>query len=555
MQRLIDSMLITILPAPVAPVATANTVCAGNSSSLTATAPGGVYQWFDAPVGGTLLATGATYTTPVLNSNTTYYVQAIVNGCTGPRAAANVTVNPIPAAPSAAAVTICSGTGTSLTATAPGGIYQWFDAASAGNFLATNQTYTTPVLNSNTTYYVQATINSCTGPRAAVTVTTTSIPAAPTAAGATICSGNTASLTASAPGGTYQWYDAASNGNLLATNPTYTTPVLNSSTAYYVQSTISGCTGARTAVNVTVNATPVAPTATAPTICYGNSASVTATSPGGSYSWYDAPSNGFLLATSSNYATPALNSTTTYYVQSTVNGCTGPRAAVTVNVTPLDNPAFYYSSGTFCVTGSNPKPVVVGPSGTFSSSPGLVFLNTSTGEINVAASTLGTYTITFTTSGTCVYSSNAKVTITDKPNAAFAYSGPYCQKQNNPLPDFVSGASAGVFTASPAGLNFLVASTGEINLATSAAGTYTVTNNIAASSGCAAANASNTITINPVAIVDAGNNQSVCAGLPVTLNGSIGGSAAAQHGWEAQEIFQMPLCLMQHIRRLPARPV
>jgi hypothetical protein len=298
--QLIDSMLINILPAPAAPTAATNTVCAGNSSSLTATAPGGVYQWFDAPGGGTLLATGATYTTPVLNSNTTYYVQTTVNGCTGPRAAATVTVNPIPAAPTAAAATICSGTATSLTATAPGGIYQWFDAASGGNLLATNQTYTTPVLSSNTTYYVQATINSCTGPRTAVIVTTTSIPAAPTAAGATICSGNTASLTASAPGGTYQWYDAPSNGNLLATNPTYTTPVLNSSTTYYVQSTISGCTGARTAVSVTVNPTPVAPTAAGVGICEGNTASLSATAPGGTYRWYDAASNGFLLATSAN---------------------------------------------------------------------------------------------------------------------------------------------------------------------------------------------------------------------------------------------------------------
>jgi hypothetical protein len=295
-----------------------------------------------------------------------------------------------------------------------------------------------------------------------------------------------------------------------------------------VQSTINSCTGVRTAVSVTVNATPVAPTAAGAGICAGNTASLSATAPGGTYRWYDAASNGFLLATSSNYTTPVLNTTTTYYVDaSSAAGCTGPRTAVAVTVTPIDNPAFYYPSGTFCITGTDPTPVIVGSAGgSFSSSPaGLVFISTTTGEIDVSASALGAYTITFTTNGTCVYSSNASVTITNAPVATFAYSGPYCQQQANPLPNFAAGASAGIFSSS-AGLNFISTSTGEINLATSAAGTYTLTNNIAASSGCAAANASNTITINPVAIVDAGNNQSVCAGLPVILNGSIGGSAA-----------------------------
>lgn len=49
--------------------------------NLSATASAGVIQWFDAPTGGTLLHTGASFTTPVICSTTTYYAGAIQNGC------------------------------------------------------------------------------------------------------------------------------------------------------------------------------------------------------------------------------------------------------------------------------------------------------------------------------------------------------------------------------------------------------------------------------------------------------------------------------------------
>jgi hypothetical protein len=274
------------IPTPAAPTSAGATICSGNTATMTASSSsGGTYHWYNASSGGTLLFTGASYTTPVLTTTTTYYAETTVNGCNSARTAVTATVNAIPVAPTASGTTICSGNTTSFTATAPGATYQWYDAASNGTLLSTGAPYTTPVLNTTTTYYVQSTSNGCSGPRTPVTATVNQTPTAPTAANATICSGNTASLTASAPGGTYRWYDAASNGNLLATNPTYTTPVLNSNATYYVQSTINSCTGVRTAVNVTVNATPVAPTAAGAGICAGNTASLSATAPGGTYRW------------------------------------------------------------------------------------------------------------------------------------------------------------------------------------------------------------------------------------------------------------------------------
>ncbi|MBV9989349.1 MAG: gliding motility-associated C-terminal domain-containing protein, partial [Chitinophagaceae bacterium] len=414
-----------------------------------------------------------------------------------------------------------------LTASAPGGNYEWYDAGSGGNLLASGSGYTTPVLNTGSSYFVQTTVSGCVSSRTQVQVNVTPLPAAPVVTGSTICAGNASLLSVSAPASVYQWYNAPAGGSMLNTGPSYATPVLNTTTSYYVQAVASGCAGPRTMVTVTVTPIPSAPVAAASSICQDNSTGLTATAPGGSYEWYDAATGGNLLYTGARYNTPVLAATTSYYVQTTVSGCTGPRTAVTVTVIPKLNPAFQYPSGTFCISGSNPTPSVSGGlSGSFSAAPsGLVFVSNSTGQINVAASTPGTYTVTFTTGGACVYSSSSKITITTAPNSAFSYNGPFCQQQPSVLPDFPTGASAGIFSASPAGLVFISSSTGEIDLSKTAPGTYSVNNNIAASSGCAAANASGTVIIHPAAIVYAGPNQVVCAGVTVQLAGSFSGSA------------------------------
>lgn len=49
----------------------------------------------------------------------------------------------------------------------------------------------------------------------------------------------------------------------------------------------------------------------------------------------------------------------------------------------------------------------------------------------------------------------------------------------NPVPAFVDGGKAGVFTSTPSGLVFADATTGEIDLQASSAGSYTVTNTLA----------------------------------------------------------------------------
>ncbi|RXG16496.1 Ig-like domain-containing protein [Leeuwenhoekiella aestuarii] len=78
-------------------------ICEGGTADLVATTAtaGAELRWYDAAVGGNLLATvasGTPFTTPVLTEDTTFYVASYLAGCTeeSGRVAVPVSVNPIP---------------------------------------------------------------------------------------------------------------------------------------------------------------------------------------------------------------------------------------------------------------------------------------------------------------------------------------------------------------------------------------------------------------------------------------------------------------------------
>ncbi len=120
---------------------------------------------------------------------------------------------------------------------------------------------------------------------------------------------------------------------------------------------------------------------------------------------------------------------------------------------------------------NDPSPLISGTTGgTFSSSQGLA-IDSFTGEIDVSASEPGTYTVTYTVSGS---SSDVSVTINPSADTAFSYSNTlYSTFDENEAPT-ITGLTGGEFTASPSGLN-INSTTGEINFSASSPGDYVVT--------------------------------------------------------------------------------
>lgn len=499
------SRLITVNPTPTVTVNSPAAICSGSSTTLNATpsAVGGTYSW--APGGAT---TSSITVSPAIS--TTYTVTYTLAGCSN-TGTGTVTVNPTPTVSiSPATSTICAGSSATLTANPSigGGTYLWAPGGATTSSITVSP-------GSSTTYTVTYTLAGCTA-TANRLITVNSVPTVTVNVPSAICSGSSTTLTAtpSSGGGTYSWLPGGATTQSVTVSPA-------TSTTYTVTYTLSGCSNTGTSL-VTVNPVPtVSISPASSTICAGASATLTATPSlgGGTYSW--APGG---ATTASITVSPA--ATTTYTVTYTLSGCTGTATRL-ITVNPLDNASFVYSPSTFCQTGSDPAAGSVITAGTFSASPaGLVFLNTTTGLIDVSASTLGTYTITHTTTGTCPNTYTQAITITSAPSANFSYSGPYCQNGTNPLPTFPVGSSAGTFTSSPAGLVFVSSSTGQINLATSTPGTYSITNTIAAAGGCSPATFGPvSVTINPSPTITASpTSQTICSGTAtnIALSSSIG---------------------------------
>lgn len=345
---------------PNAPTVANATTCPNGTATLTATAPGGVYQWYDAPVGGNLVATGASFTTPPLSANKTYYVETTVSQCASSRTPVTVTIVSTLTLTNAF---ICAGNTATLKASGEN-TYQWYDAATGGNLVYSGPVFTTPVLTATTAYFVVGTGNGCVTNRTPVTVFVTPLPQAPVVANASICSGSAVKLNATVPSGVVvKWYNTPFGGNPLIISPSYTTPALTASATYYVEGSSNGCISPRVPVTVTVNPLPPAPVVNGATICNGTTATLSAPAFAGVYQWYSSAASQTILATGNTFQTPALTSTTTYYVQSSNSTCTSKRVPVTVKVIPfLGAPS---ASGQVICTGTTATLTASAPLGTF----------------------------------------------------------------------------------------------------------------------------------------------------------------------------------------------
>ncbi len=191
----------------------------------------------------------------------------------------------------------------------------------------------------------------------------------------------------------------------------------------------------------------------------------------------------------------------------TTNSCVATISGAFTGADPSD---FSYPNQIYCTNDLNPTPTIIGlAGGTFSVFPsGLTFVNSTSGEIDMATSVNNSYTITYTTTGACPSSSQQTITITNAPSGGFSYpQSAYCTNDLNASPIFVPSASVGILTSSPAGLT--LSNTGEISMSSSSAGTYTITNTVSGGS-CPTVTEISQVTINAAPTVSLNPFSSVC---------------------------------------------
>jgi gliding motility-associated-like protein len=248
----------------------------------------------------------------------------------------------------------CDAGSLTLQATASDGTVNWYTSITNGILLHTGNSYTITNLATTTTYYVDASNGNCpNGPRTPITATINITPTITSTTTANRCNPGSVTLGAVASAGTINWYDLPTGGTVLGTGTSFTTPNITSTTTYYVDANVSGCTTqTRTAITATVTISPTITSTAAANRCDSGSVTLGAVASAGTINWYDAPTGGTLLGTGTAFTTPNITSTTTYYVDATASGCTTPtRTAVlaTINITPIITstaPAIHCDSGT-----------------------------------------------------------------------------------------------------------------------------------------------------------------------------------------------------------------
>lgn len=272
---------VSVLPSFNSNITGLDTICSGNSTSLTASGSG-PFVW---STGGN---TATITSTPVASTN--YFVIA-GSGMCADTAFHNVVVNALPVVNIVGTDSICSGSSTILNASGAN-LYLWSNGGTTSTI--------SPQPTSTTTYSIIGTNNAGCTATASHTIVVLAVPSASAGTDITICAGTTIQLQATG-GGSYQWTNNTVLSNYLISDP-LAIPFLT--TSYIVTISNGFCSDMDTVV-VTVNPIPVAIVTGSATILLGDNLVLTANG-GGTYLWDNGSTDSILAV--------APQQTTTYCV-------------------------------------------------------------------------------------------------------------------------------------------------------------------------------------------------------------------------------------------------
>ena len=299
-------------------------VCPNETVTLTASGAN-TYSWSDG------LGNNETANAPTSTVGTTQYTVTgtATNGCTA-TGTATVTVKQTPTitvnGSTSATASICSGATTTLNAVS--------NPANATLTWAGGSTTTNPLtVNSAGTYTVTANLEGCTS-TATVTVTAHENPTVSISGPTSLCTGTTATLTATSGLASYSW-----SGSVTGTDASLP---INSGGNYTVIATdANGCSGTAS-TTVTSKTTPTITINGTTALCEGTSGTLTATV---------TPSNATVTWTGGSTGnTLSINNDGTYSATASLDGCeSSASATVTAAAAPTAPTA---NNGSRCGTGT-----------------------------------------------------------------------------------------------------------------------------------------------------------------------------------------------------------
>ena len=470
-----------------------SSVCVGSTITLTNTTTGGIWSSTNAyatVIGG--VVTGISAGIDTINYTTS-------NDCGTATATATfiVTINPLPIAGTiVGASSLCTGTTTTLTDIATGGVW----SATNGHAIVSGGIVSGITTGVDTILYIV--INSCGAATSSNIVTINPSPSAGSISGlVSVCQSSSINLTDGVIGGIW----TSSNTTIATIGSSGIVTGVSSGSTIISYAVTNTCGTAYSTQLITVNPLPTAGTITgAATVCVGSTILLTDFTMGGF--WSATNGNAIIASGGVVYGMIAGVDTISYTY---TNSCGTAVVTKTVTVNPLPNAGTINGLSNVCVSSTITLSDIVS-GGTWNSS------NTAIGTIGssgiVTGINAGTTTISYSFTNSCGSATTTKiVTINPLPNAG-TISGVsnLCVGSSTTLTDGVIG---GTWVASNG--NAIITSGGSIYGMAIGVDTisYVFTNS------CGIATVIKIVTINPLPIAGTITGEaSICAGTTTTLS-------------------------------------
>ena len=505
--------------------------------------------------GGTLTYwTNAAATSPMssassISTSGTYYIKNTVTSTSGLQCKTIqpviVTINPKPILNITNPTAICAPGSVDITAAAvtagsngAGVLSYWTDPACTNPLVSANG------ITNSATYYIKTTTADGCIDIDPVTVTIYPLPISDAGSNLTICSGVAGGIGVSqVVGYSYSWLPATGLSSSTVANPNNTSinnGLIPLVTSYTLSTTISatGCQAIDSAV-ITVNPQPVLTINNPAPVCFPATVNITAapvttgSTGGGVLSYWTN-----LSATSILSLPNAVVTSGTYYIKVTaIGGCTDI-APVNVIVNPL--PISNAGSDLLICSGSAGGIGSLAVAGyIYSWLPVLGLSNPTVSDPDNTAINNGTiptvisYTVTTTITATgCQTVDSATITVNPPATVIAGPPQTICANSSATLAGVIGGAATSAFwgggngTYSPNNNDLNAVYTPHLNEINASSATLTLVTNDP-SGPCPVASSSITVTINPIATVNAGPDQTICIGSAVNLAGVPGGAATS----------------------------
>jgi gliding motility-associated-like protein len=458
---------VTLSASPTLSVAaSAPSICAnGQTVTLTASGSSGTYLW----------SNGANTATTSITSPGVYTATVTTPSCGTAVNSITVAAIPFPTVSiSVPSTTVCSGSSLTFTANSSSGNYLWTGGA------------TTQTISVNTPSISVTATNVCGTAQATQTLNIVTIPTiSVNNANVNLCSGQSATVTATSSATSYTWNPGSINTNTIAL----------STAGIYTVSTSNLCGSSSTTVDVVVTSVPtVSVASSSSSICAsGQTATLTLSGSSGTYTW----SNG------GSTSTNTINTPGVYTATVTTPSCGSATTSIAVGTSPLPTVTISVPSTTVC-SGSSLTFTANSSSGNYLWSNGVT---TNTVTVNSP-------TISVTSTNVCG-SAQASQTLNVILSPTVAVS--------NANVNLCAGQSSTVTATSNAiNFNWSPGSISTSSIALNSAGVYSVT----ASNACGNAIETVTVTLGALPSVTASATQTlICSSQSSTL--SVAGSTGS----------------------------